>query len=1116
MSRVVGQFLVTLVLLLGVVVSASAQTTGSIAGFVQDEKEAALPNATVTARNVETNISRTVQTNDEGRYSFANLPVGSYEVSVEAPNFSKYVQTGIMLLLNQTAVVDVTMKLGGVSEIVTVTENAALLNTTNAEVSTRFDSRRLSELPIATNRSVYNIALSAPGVSQTVTGQSQFASGIGFSANGGRTRSNNFMIDGQDNNDFGVAGATVGLNNPDLIQEVRLVTNQFSAEYGRNGSAVFNAITKSGTNEFHGSAFVFHNDNALNACSNLDKNNGFCGTPGAANFKSEKRPFRSENQAGFTLGGPLHLPRFGEGGPAIISGRDRTFFFFSLQRWWDRQFNSGFTINGVPNAAGLAALQAGAGNRPQVAALLRFLPPATGACTGTAAVCNPLTFTANGQTFIVPKGSLTNANLLKLNDWQQSIRIDHKLSEKHGIFGRYIFQDQDQTGSGQATPSGLSQDSLIRSQAVNISLNSLLSSRVVNELRGAYLRQGQFFTGADPAAQLIPSIEISSLGLTGFNAAANRTAIGLAVNLPQFATRQTYQLQDNLSIAQGSHNWKFGVDIRRNQLKQFFVPTIRGRLVYGTLQRFVDDIAEGATVNKPLAGGQEITYYDWHDFFAYGMDEWKIRPNFTLTLGVRYESPGQPIADLTEINDRIVAAAGGDERFRFTPVPKRDNNNFQPRIGFNWNPRTSGDGILGFITGGDKMVIRGGYAVTHDYAFTNIASNIASAFPFLAAANLATTQQADGLLGVSNAFTTLPTVQGATGLNPNRLTRTIVADDFRSPYYQQFSLETQRELTRDLVMRFGYVGTKGTGLFQSIDGNPRRLGTAACVESDADTCRVNQIQGPIRLRANAASSIYHSMQLSMEKRLSRGFSAGAHYTWSSFIDTASEIFNPSGAEVAVSQDSFNRSIERARSSFDRPHRFTGNFVYELPFMREQQGFAGHVLGGWQVNANFTFQSGSPFTVLQGTDPSFSLSGISDLVGNSIRPNLNTTLPLGQMSIEEIRVAAGATTCRPNAAGVPTAAGAACFFTPVTAAQRVGDVGRNILRTDGINRVDFGILKNTRITETQRVQIRADFFNFTNTRDFGVPEGRINNSNFLNQWGTNGGNRRVIVGLRYVF
>ncbi|HYE16551.1 MAG TPA: carboxypeptidase regulatory-like domain-containing protein [Pyrinomonadaceae bacterium] len=1107
MARPLRLTLAALALMLCAWLPAAAQTTGSILGTVQDEKGAAVPNATVAARNVSTGVARTTQADEEGRYRFTNLPVGDYEITVEARGFAKYVQTGIQLLLNQNAVVDATLRAAGVEAVVTVTENAALLNTTNAEVSTRFDSRRLSELPISTNRSVYNVALSAPGISQVVTGQSSFASQIGFSANGGRVRSNNFMIDGQDNNDFGVAGATVGLNNPDLIQEVRLVTNQFTAEFGRNGSAVFNAITKSGGNEFHGSGFWFHNDNALNACSNLNKAAGFC-NPNSTVESLRKAPFRIENQLGGTIGGPLHLPRFGEGpGKAYISGRDRTFFFFSLQRWWDRQLGSGFTINGVPNEAGRQALQAGAGGRPHVAALLTHLPAANGPCTGSATACAPKTFTAGGNTFTVPVGSLTGSTSAQLNNWQQSIRIDHNISQKHSLFGRYIFNDNDQTGSDQATPPGLSTNSLVRSQAVNLSLNSLLTSTMVNELRGAYQRQGQLFNAADPRSEEIPSIEISALGLTGFNAASNRTAIGLAVNLPQFAFRQTYQLQDNLSVTHGNHALKFGIDIRRNQLKQFFLPTIRGRLVYSTLQRFIDDIADSATVNKPLAGGQEIFYYDWHDFFGYGQTEWKVRPNFTLTLGLRYESPGQPIADLVEVNDAIVAAAGGDERFRFGPVPKRDNNNFQPRIGFNWNPRVEG-GPFGWLAGGDRLVIRGGYAVTHDYAFTNIASNIASAFPFVAAAELAVSPQPGGP-GVPNAFAVLPTIQGATGLNPNRLTRTIVGDDFRSPYYQQFSLEAQREMTRDVVLRVGYVGTKGTALFQTLDGNPRRLGTVTCAETDADTCRVNQIAGVFRLRGNAAASIYHSMQVSLEKRLSRGFSAGAHYTWSSFIDTASEIFNPSGAEVAVSQDSFNRSTERARSSFDRPHRFTGNFVYELPWLQDQRGFAGHVLGGWQMNAFFTLQDGSPFTVLQGTDPAGALSGISGLVGNAIRPNLVTDLPLGSMSVEAIRVAAAGLTCAHGS-------GAQCLFRPVTAAERVGNAGRNILRTDGINRLDFGILKNTQIGESQRLQVRADFFNFTNTRDFGVPEGRINNSNFLNQWGTNGGNRRVIVGLRYVF
>jgi hypothetical protein len=241
------------------------------------------------------------------------------------------------------------------------------------------------------------------------------------------------------------------------------------------------------------------------------------------------------------------------------------------------------------------------------------------------------------------------------------------------------------------------------------------------------------------------------------------------------------------------------------------------------------------------------------------------------------------------------------------------------------------------------------------------------------------------------------------------------------------------------------------------------------------------------------------MQVSMEKRLSSGFSAGLHYTWSSFIDEASEIFNPSPGEIAIVQDSFNRRADRARSTFDRPHRIAGNFVYELPWYRNQQGLAGRLLGGWQINSAFSLQSGAPFTPLNGSDPTGALSGIDTLVGNAIRPNVISTLPISGMSIEQL-----------------VAAGRFSLFQTLQTGQRVGNAGRNILRADGINNVDVGILKNTRLGENQKFQIRADFYNATNTRDFGIPNSTITNSGFLNQWGTNGGNRRVILGLRYVF
>lgn len=336
-------------------------------------------------------------------------------------------------------------------------------------------------------------------------------------------------------------------------------------------------------------------------------------------------------------------------------------------------------------------------------------------------------------------------------------------------------------------------------------------------------------------------------------------------------------------------------------------------------------------------------------------------------------------------------------------------------------------------------------------------------------------------------------------------------------------------LSQQLILKIGYVGTKGTGLFQTIDGNPRgtvcqRGGvTVVCnalnrrldptptdpTRTVADPIlapRIDPTIGIIRLRANAAYSIYHALQVSFDKRLSRNFSAGLHYTWSSFIDTASEVFNPSSGEVAVAQDSFDRAADKARSSYDRPHRFTGNFVFELPFFKEQKGFVGRALGGFQLNSFFTLQSGAPFTVLNGVDVFGALNGIDSLVGNAIRPNLNTTLDLSRMSIPEIIAASGG-----------SFATARTLFSPLVAGRdRVGNVGRNTLRADDILNVDFGIIKNTRINERVRFQIRADAFNVLNHRNFGIPDARINSSNFLNQWGTNGGNRRIVLGARLVF
>lgn len=1059
------RYLLMLALLAPAANAAAQSTTATISGTVKDAQAGVLPGVGVTVRNVDTGLSRTIVTDASGVFRFAALPVGRYELEAELAGFSKYVRSGLTLSLNQEAVIDIALGLASLAETVQVTAESPILNTTNAEVGVRFDNTKVAELPVANTRDIFSLALQAAGVSQVNSGQSSFASGTNFSVNGMRTRSNNFMIDGQDSNDPSVTGRQQPMNNTDLIQEVRLITNQFAAEFGRAAGSVMSVVTKSGTNDFRGSAFFFRNEDALNARTNLDKAAG-----------RTKAPYLEENQYGGTLGGPIV--------------RQRTFFFGSYQRWAQNQLGAGTTLNGAPTDAGRQVLQSAVGHLPQIKALLKFLPAAQ------TPLGRSVPFTYDGVAYSVPIGSLTGSSKIEFKNYQTSGRVDHQLlgDGRHILSARYLYNNSRNTGSGQVTPPGVTTVSPSKSHSFATWWTGILGNNLVNEFRVGYSYLDTETTAADVSAQEIPSVEINELGLLGFNAAATRTAIGLALNLPQWRKNGLLQIQNNLSWTAGSHSTKFGVDWRSSDIDSFFNPTLRGRLQYTTLQRYVDDIANVAQINKPLPGGSEVVNYKWADVYFFAQDEWRVTPGFTLSYGIRYELPGNFTDSLVKLNDKIVATAGGNEAYRLTPVPPRDTNNWQPRVGFNWNPKTDGSGVLGMLTGGDKMVVRGGYALTHDYAFLNIALNIASAFPQVAVLEVPTVQTAPGGPGRPNAFTSLNSLT-LTG-NPNLITRTVVADDFRSPEAHQVSLEIQRALAGNMALRVGYVGTLGRGLFQTLDGNPRQPFSAT---------RVDPNRGVIRLRANAAESWYHSLQTSLERRFSNGFSTGIHYTWSKYLDTASEIFNVSSGEVAVAQDSFNIASDKGLSSFDRPHRFTGNVVWELPFFRDQAGLAGKILGGWQLSSNFTLQSGSPFSVYNGADPTGALSGIDGLVGNAIRPNINTTENLSKMTIPEIIAAGGTSLFKPL-----------CGFASATCpGERVGNVGRNTLRADGYGNIDLGFIKNTRFGR-QNFQIRLEAFNLTNTRNFGVPDSRINSANFLNQWGTDGGGRKIWAAVRYTF
>lgn len=1049
----------------------SQSSTGSISGTVTDQNSAVVQGATVFGKNTETGFVRSAVTNSSGLYRLTDIPPGPYEINIDAASFRKLERGGITIDVGQNATIDAVLQPGEIVDSVTVNENASMLNSRTAEVSTRFDSRRLSELPISPNRSVYNVLLSTPGVIQLANGQAAAAPLLSFSANGGKIRSNNFMLDGQDMNDPTFTGAEVALNNPDAIREITIITNQFKAEYGHNAASIVNVVGKSGTNNYHGSLFWYHNNEHLNACNNLDKvatgaPTGFCNNDAVSDAR-KRAPRRNENQIGFTFGGPLTLPVFDEGGDHVWKGTDKTFIFGDYQRWSDRSLVSGPTLNGAPTAAGRAVLQSVVGERPQVQALLKSVP--AGIPNGTFAQ-----FTILGQPHRVELGDFTGSSLFVFDDHQGSLRLDHRFNEKNLFYARYRFDSQDSSGGGQVTPPGLTTVNESRSSALAIVLNTVLTSRSSNEARLAWLQFSSRGDAEFPLSKTIPAMTIAGLGIVGANAQGTRVGLGFPSNLPGFREHDTYQITDAFSYVTDSHSMKFGVELRRTDARLLGILNTRGNLNYVSLSNFVNDIAQSATKNFLLAGGASEGFYRWYEFYAFAQDEWRIGDNLTLTLGVRYEYPGDPFSYLRELNGRILAANGNNPVFRLGPTPETDANNLMPRIGFNWNPRTGKKGIIGLFTGGDKLVVRGGYSRTYDPVFMNLYVNMGISFPFVATPSLSIN---GGYVAIRD--TTVPNLSQA-----NLFTRTVVSADIRSPATDQISIETQRELTKDLVMKIGYIRTRGTGLLQNVDGNP-------CLPLPTCT-RVNPNLGIIASYSNSASSTYDALQASLRKRLSRNFSAGLHYTWSKLIDDVTDVFAASTAEFARSQDSFDRHADRARSGYDRPHRLTGNFVYELPFYQHQTGSTGKFFGGWQLNSFFTFQSGAPFTVTLGSDPTMS--------GNPIRPNLNTNLDLSNMTISEI-----------------LAAGGAKLFRDLSPGQRVGNAGRNILRSDGLNLVDFGIIKNTRLSENVRIQFRADMFNSLNSRNFGIPNGAINSgANFLNQWATNGGNRRVVLGARLAF
>jgi outer membrane receptor protein involved in Fe transport len=1066
-----------LALFLSLTLTGVAQTSrGTVSGVVTDAAGAVIPNATAILTSIETRVTRTTVTNGEGFYRFDAVDLGTYSLKCSADGFTTATRNNIVVSANLTSTVDIQLGAGTQEITVDVTTEAGALLQTEAPVrGGNIDSTRIVELPIA-SRNPVSLALTLPGVSTNRFGFGRDT----FAVNGGRGRSNNFLIDGTENNDISIAGQGFQIRNPDAVQEISVQASNYDAEFGRAGGAVVNTITKAGTNQFHGTAswqYDSTRDDALSNLQSLDPALKLRGYP----------PYGTEHVFAGTLGGPIRLP-------GLYDGRDRSFFFVAYQN--QRQNSNTTTTVLTPTQRGRDTLSSlfPQGSNPRVDLLLDLTAGAIG-------IANPnLIALGNGRPGI-EFGSAVTSFAQPQTEPQLQVRIDHRISEKSQFSSRYLFADpNEQFGGATLGLPGFTTSEKNRFQNFLISETHVFTPSLTNELRLSYNRLAFAFP-LDPPNALgltLPNITIAGVS----NVTGSTYNIGIQTNLPQGRIANNYVIQDTLTYIRSNHTFRFGFDLLKQRSRQFAPINERGSLTYNAgggftgLANFIDDFGgAGPTTGSANRDFGSPRYYPFLFRQAYfAQDRWHLRESLTLTLGLRYENFGNPINTL-----RTAAFAG---LFNLDPVTlegpysqpgkvRDDNNNFAPTIGLAWSPKFS-SGLLRALFGEAKTVIRSGYQIGYDSFFNNIASNAASSSPNLVSTQISSTVTTANPRGLPNLSSLLPRV--ARPLTP-RDTQTLADPNLVNPYYQRWSFGVQRELPGQLLIDASYVGSKGTKLYVSEERNPQvpasqRItpagftGSLTCTPGTAGcliTGRLDNLAGARNIRSNSGSSSYHAGQLLVSRRFNRGLALSGSYTFSKLIDNASEIFAATGNGLSNSQFATiplplgGERNERAVSMFDRTHRAAITWVYDLPFLREQRGLFGQIAGGWQLSGVTTFESGVPFTVFNGEDA-------NNVGGNNDRPDFNPRGLKGARAVPNATSPTGYV--NPDANNAPIDPATARYIGIRGGAGRTGTAGRNTERTKGINNFDFNVHKRFRLTESVGLQFRAEFFNVFNHPQYG--------------------------------
>lgn len=1117
-------------------------TTGALKGVVTDTSGAVIEGADVTARHTATGVETKTTTNSDGIYNLPRLLPGSYTLTVEKQNFKRQEYQELVINAGQDANIDPTLAAGALTETVTVTAaGEELIQKQQVQISNTFESRKVSELPTnIAGGGIDTLAFLAPGVVPGL-GFSN-SNGAEFSVNGARGRSNNFNIDGQDNNDLSVAGPGFFVDNADTVGEFQIITNNFSAEYGRNQGAIVNIVTKSGTNEFHGSGFWFHRDRKhFDTMTNIERrteNNGL----------GHADPLL-RNVVGGTVGGPII--------------KDRAFFFGSYQMIWERSAGTLNSINPTIAASDLARLESlpGFASNPALQALRNF---SAFAITDIGTVGERTDFPQNetvtlaGQSFRVAYPFRVVS--FPLNAPEFTARGDVKITDKHSVWYRHLWQRADNKNSG-AGSGGFVRDTPADGWHTGGQFTSQLSNTAVNEFRFAVSRLGVVFGGGcEGLTGCIPGVDnvgdtFANIAFTGLisSGGVSLQTIGGATNLPQGRIVKNYQFANNFSKTWGRHQLKMGVDFRRLTNDVPFLPNVAGAFRFSTPTRLLEN--RPLTVN--LAAGEFALQYKEFDQFYYFQDDWRISDNLTLNLGIRYENTGSPVNvahDVTTEREANASTAFWRQNLpieaRTSPKIPTDKNNFAPRIGFAWRPNFSSGFGKKLFGEQDTTVISGGYSIAYDPAFHNILLNITTAAPVVflftvsnpATGAIAFPLPADPISTNVQSFATSNNLVALNTFDPRLFNQTVVTPNFHSPYAEQWSLRVQREIARNNVVEVRYVGTHGVGLFSTSNGNPlvsrlingfsaggfafpgfpslvpQGVTPQTCVNDPATAdnegaCngRVLAGRGLIRVRDNSAQSLYHGLQVRYDGRLANQLTLGVSYAWQKAIDTSSEIF--ASNESPAAQNPFNvTSAERGLSGFHRGQVYSMNFLWDIPFYKSQEGVLGRILGGWQVNGLYFLSDGQRYTPTQfclasclGTgyeDTAFAagfFGGIDNYKPFTGSPNA----PRDQVGINQVDAALlfGVDVINPlgfysfndlNTTGVArvvTQEQVAVIFNGPGAAQvfgtPYGDVGRNSEIGPKLNNLNLGIFKNIKVKENVRLQFRMEMFNALNHPNPGV-------------------------------